>query len=103
VAEHIRGLGRRALTLKCDVRDRRAVERAMGQAAEELGGPHILVANAGWWWWGLLLLGVGWARSGNAALQPAPQVPHHPAAPLLQVSWAGCRLLTRCPAVFGMK
>jgi NAD(P)-dependent dehydrogenase (short-subunit alcohol dehydrogenase family) len=50
VAEHIRGLSRRALPLKCDVRDRRAVERAVGQAAEELGGPHILVANAGGVW-----------------------------------------------------
>lgn len=47
VAEHIQGMGRRVLTLKCDVRDRRAVERAVGQAADELGGPHILVANAG--------------------------------------------------------
>jgi 3-oxoacyl-[acyl-carrier protein] reductase len=43
-AEEIRGLGRRALAVRCDVTDRAQVEAA---ADSELGQADILVANAG--------------------------------------------------------
>jgi 3-oxoacyl-[acyl-carrier protein] reductase len=43
-AEEIRGLGRRALAVRCDVTDRAQVAAAV---ATELGPPDILVANAG--------------------------------------------------------
>jgi 3-oxoacyl-[acyl-carrier protein] reductase len=46
VAE-IRGLGRRALALKCDVTDRGQVSAAVTQVVEELGSLDILVNNAG--------------------------------------------------------
>ncbi|PRW44424.1 2-deoxy-D-gluconate 3-dehydrogenase [Chlorella sorokiniana] len=45
VAQRIRELGRQALTLKVDVRDRPGVEQSMKDAAEQLGG--INMANAG--------------------------------------------------------
>jgi 3-oxoacyl-[acyl-carrier protein] reductase len=45
-AEAIRGLGRRALALKCDVTERAQVDAVVGRAAEELGAVDILVANA---------------------------------------------------------
>ena len=44
--EEIRGLGRRALAVKCDVTERGQVEQAVGRAVEELGAVDILVANA---------------------------------------------------------
>jgi 3-oxoacyl-[acyl-carrier protein] reductase len=46
-AEEIRGLGRRALALKCDVTDRAQVRDAVTRAAAELGTVDILVNNAG--------------------------------------------------------
>lgn len=49
----IREAGVRALALQGDVKDRPAVERAVEQAAGELGGPHILMANAGGHWGGV--------------------------------------------------
>jgi 3-oxoacyl-[acyl-carrier protein] reductase len=42
-AEEIRGLGRRAVAVRCDVTDRAQVDAAV---ATELGQPDILVANA---------------------------------------------------------
>jgi 3-oxoacyl-[acyl-carrier protein] reductase len=45
--EEIRGLGRRALALKCDVTDREQVDAAVEQTASELGAVDILVNNAG--------------------------------------------------------
>ena len=42
-AEEIRGLGRRAVAVRCDVTDRAQVDAAV---ATELGPPDILVANA---------------------------------------------------------
>ena len=42
-----RSLGGRATTHRCDVRDERAVARAVGDAAEALGGIDIVVAAAG--------------------------------------------------------
>jgi 3-oxoacyl-[acyl-carrier protein] reductase len=42
-AEEIRGLGRRAVAVRCDVTDRTQVDAAV---ATELGPPDILVANA---------------------------------------------------------
>jgi 3-oxoacyl-[acyl-carrier protein] reductase len=45
-AEEIRGLGRRALAVRCDVTDRAQVDATVAQASEELGGVEILVANA---------------------------------------------------------
>ncbi len=46
VAE-IRGLGRRALAVRCDVTDRAEVDAAVARAVEELGSVDILVNNAG--------------------------------------------------------
>ena len=45
--EEIRGLGRRALAVKCDVTDRAQVDEAAAEVAEELGSADILVNNAG--------------------------------------------------------
>jgi 3-oxoacyl-[acyl-carrier protein] reductase len=45
-AEEIRGLGRRALAVKCDVAERAQVDAVIARAAEELGPVDILVANA---------------------------------------------------------
>jgi len=46
-AEEIRGLGRRALALKCDVTDRAQVDTTVARVVEELGSVDILVNNAG--------------------------------------------------------
>lgn len=46
VAEQIRGKGRRALAIQCDVGDSAQVDAMVAQAASELGGLHILVNNA---------------------------------------------------------
>ncbi|HKI92308.1 MAG TPA: SDR family NAD(P)-dependent oxidoreductase [Gaiellaceae bacterium] len=46
VAE-IRGLGRRALAVRCDVTDRAQVDAAVARAVSELGAVDILVNNAG--------------------------------------------------------
>jgi len=45
--DEIRGLGRRALAVKCDVTDRAQVDAAVERVVEELGGVDILVNNAG--------------------------------------------------------
>ena len=45
-AEEIRGMGRRALALKCDVTDRAQVAGAVARTVEELGSVDILVNNA---------------------------------------------------------
>jgi len=45
-ADEIRGMGRRALALKCDVTDRDQVASAVAQTVEELGSVDILVNNA---------------------------------------------------------
>jgi len=45
--EEIRGLGRRALAIRCDVTDRAEVDAAVVRAVEELGSLDILVNNAG--------------------------------------------------------
>jgi 3-oxoacyl-[acyl-carrier protein] reductase len=45
--EEIRGLGRRALAVKCDVTDRSQVEEAVAKVAAEVGPVDILVNNAG--------------------------------------------------------
>jgi 3-oxoacyl-[acyl-carrier protein] reductase len=45
--EEIRGLGRRALAVRCDVTDRSQVDAAVARAVEELGSLDILVNNAG--------------------------------------------------------
>jgi 3-oxoacyl-[acyl-carrier protein] reductase len=47
VAKEIIGAGGTALALEADVRQRPAVEAAVGQLAAEFGGLHILVNNAG--------------------------------------------------------
>jgi 3-oxoacyl-[acyl-carrier protein] reductase len=44
--EEIRGMGRRALALRCDVTDRQQVATAVEQTVEELGAVDILVNNA---------------------------------------------------------
>jgi 3-oxoacyl-[acyl-carrier protein] reductase len=45
-AEEIRGLGRRALALKCDVTDREQVAATVARAVDELGSVDILVNSA---------------------------------------------------------
>jgi 3-oxoacyl-[acyl-carrier protein] reductase len=47
LAEEIRGLGRRALAIACDVSDADAVEVAVKQAMGEFGKIDVLVNNAG--------------------------------------------------------
>ena len=46
VAEEVRGMGRRALALDCDVTDKDDLQGAVDAAVAELGGIHILVNNA---------------------------------------------------------
>jgi 3-oxoacyl-[acyl-carrier protein] reductase len=46
-AEEIRGTGRRALALKCDVTDSNQVGQTVSRAVDELGSVDILVNNAG--------------------------------------------------------
>jgi 3-oxoacyl-[acyl-carrier protein] reductase len=46
-AEEIRGMGRRALAVKCDVTDREQVAAAVARAVDELGSVDILINNAG--------------------------------------------------------
>ena len=45
--DEIRGLGRRALAVRCDVTDRAQVDAAVARAVAELGAVDILVNNAG--------------------------------------------------------
>ena len=45
--EEIRGMGRRALAVRCDVTERGEVDAAVARAVEELGSIDILVNNAG--------------------------------------------------------
>src|SRR5690242_6349266 len=45
--DEIRGMGRRALAVRCDVTDRAEVDAAVGRAVDELGSVDILVNNAG--------------------------------------------------------
>ncbi len=46
-AEEIRGLGRRAFAVRCDVTDRAQVDAAVERTVSELGSVDILVNNAG--------------------------------------------------------
>ena len=46
-AEQIRGLGRRALAVRCDVTSREEVASAVARTVDELGSVDILVNNAG--------------------------------------------------------
>jgi 3-oxoacyl-[acyl-carrier protein] reductase len=46
-AEEIRGMGRRALALRCDVTDTAQVQAAVERTVDELGSVDILVNNAG--------------------------------------------------------
>jgi 3-oxoacyl-[acyl-carrier protein] reductase len=46
-ADEIRGMGRRALAVKCDVTDREQVGAAVQRAVDELGSVDILINNAG--------------------------------------------------------
>src|SRR6188474_1719099 len=45
--DEIRGLGRRAVAVRCDVADRDEVGAAVARTVEELGSVDILVNNAG--------------------------------------------------------
>jgi len=45
--DEIRGMGRRALAVRCDVTDREQVDAAVARTVEELGSLDILVNNAG--------------------------------------------------------
>jgi len=47
VAERVRGLGRRALAIPCDVNERAQLEELVAQAAKEFGRIDVLVNNAG--------------------------------------------------------
>src|SRR5436190_1777127 len=46
-AEEIRGLGRRAVAIRCDVTERAQVDATVARVIEELGAVDILVNNAG--------------------------------------------------------
>ena len=46
-AEEIRGMGRRAIAVRCDVTDRAQVDASVERAVAELGSVDILVNNAG--------------------------------------------------------
>ena len=46
VAEEVRGMGRRALAVDCDVTDKDEIQRTVDAAVAELGGIDILVNNA---------------------------------------------------------
>jgi NAD(P)-dependent dehydrogenase (short-subunit alcohol dehydrogenase family) len=46
-AEQVRKVGRRAIAIQADVRDTAAVDAAVARTVDELGGVHILIANAG--------------------------------------------------------
>ena len=48
VAEEVRGLGRRALTVPCDVTDAGQLDALVGAALEEFGRVDILINNAGY-------------------------------------------------------
>ncbi len=45
--EEIRGLGRRAIAVRCDVTDREQVDAAVARTVDELGAVDILINNAG--------------------------------------------------------
>src|SRR5436305_11440353 len=45
--DEIRGMGRRALAVRCDVTNREDVDAAVARTVEELGSVDILVNNAG--------------------------------------------------------
>jgi len=45
--DEIRGMGRRALAVRCDVTDRAQVDAAVAQVVEQLGAVDILINNAG--------------------------------------------------------
>jgi 3-oxoacyl-[acyl-carrier protein] reductase len=45
--EEIRGIGRRAVAVRCDVTDRAQVDAAVARVVDELGSVDILVNNAG--------------------------------------------------------
>src|SRR4051794_40189040 len=45
--DEIRGMGRRALAVRCDVTDRPQVDSAVSQVVEQLGSVDILINNAG--------------------------------------------------------
>ncbi len=47
VADEVRGFGRRALAVQCDVTDRAALENVVSQTMKEFGRIDILVNNAG--------------------------------------------------------
>ncbi len=47
VVEKIHKLGRDAISLQCDVRDRKAVDDAVKKAADHFGSLDIMCANAG--------------------------------------------------------
>jgi 7-alpha-hydroxysteroid dehydrogenase len=49
VARDIRGMGRRAVTVECDVNERPQLEALVKRAVDELGGIDIVVNNAGGW------------------------------------------------------
>jgi 3-oxoacyl-[acyl-carrier protein] reductase len=45
--DEIRGLGRRAIAVRCDVTDREQVDAAVARTVDELGAVDILINNAG--------------------------------------------------------
>ena len=47
VVDKIHKLGREAISMQCDVRDRKAVDEAVRRAADHFGSLDIMCANAG--------------------------------------------------------
>ena len=64
-AAHVRGFGRRALAVACDVTERAQLERLVSETVRELGGVDVVVNNAGGW------PPRGWQRTNERFLEGA--------------------------------
>ena len=64
-AARVRGFGRRALAVACDVTERAQLERLVSETVRELGGVDVVVNNAGGW------PPRGWQRTNERFLEGA--------------------------------
>lgn len=114
VVAQVEALGRKAVAVTCDVRQRPSMEAAVEEAAAKLGaGPDILVASAGGWGLGSELSGrvqktlpcpeAHLLRAPSRLQQPAVCVPAwwYPRPGSLpnwpQASWASSTSRNTCP------